>query len=454
MMILYIGLFCTLILFFVKFMLWDRFDLISNPYNPRLRALNENVVRGEIRDRKGKILAKNKKEGEEWVREYPFGASFVHVLGYESKIKTGIEAQKHFELMSSREPWYMKLKHLILQEPFQGNHINLTLDADLQQKANQLIKGKKGAIIVMEPSTGKILSMVSYPNFNPNDLEQNWEKLNEDTKNSPLLNRATQGLYPPGSIFKLVTATAIMERQGWEDFYYNCKGEAFFNQTRLRCYGGKAHGEVNLQKALTVSCNTAFAEIGILAGGVELKQTAEKLFFNTPIPGEIIHNVSQFVVDEHSSKEEIAETSMGQGKTLVSPFHMALMVSTIGNQGILMKPYMVDSIENSLGKIKDKTVPSQVATIISPEIAKELGKMMVEVVEVGSGKNAKIKGVSVAGKTGTAENEKEEPHAWFIGFAPAENPQVSIAVVIENGGVGGQVAAPIAKELIKDILER
>jgi len=453
-MLIYFGLFCMLILFFIKFMIWDRYDIIANPYNPRVGATSVNVIRGEIRDRKGKILATNRIEGEKIVREYPFGPDFVHVLGYGNKMRTGIEAQQHFILTSSREPWYIKLQHLIFQEPIQGDHIYLTLDADIQKKANQLLKGKKGAIVIMEPLTGKILSMVSYPNFNPHDLEDNWEILSQDSKNSPLLNRATQGLYPPGSIFKLITAAGAIE-QGWaESFQYDCQGEAIFNHVRLQCYGGKAHGKVDIQKALQLSCNTAFAEMGILMGGDALKIMAEKMLFNYPINSKVAYNSSQFTINKDSLAEDISKTAIGQGKTLVTPFQMALMVSAIANQGVLMKPYMVDRVENSFGKIKDKTIPSTSFTMISPELATKLGEMMVEVVEVGTGTNAQIRGTTVAGKTGTAENENDQPHAWFVGFAPAKNPQVSIVVVIENAGIGGQVAAPIARELLKDIIER
>ncbi len=449
-----IGLFLLLILFFVKFMIWDRFDIISSPYNPRLRFMNENVIRGEIKDQNGKVIAKTKKEGDKWIREYPYGADFIHILGYESKIKTGMEAQKHFDLTSSKEPWYRKLKHLIWQEPFQGNNIKLTLNADLQKKANQLMTGKKGAIVVIEPSTGKILSMVSYPNFNPYDLEQNWEILNQDTKNSPLLNRATQGLYPPGSIFKLVTTVSAMQTDWWENFSYHCNGEALFNETRLRCYNEKAHGDMDIHQALIHSCNTTFAEIGVKVGGKEMRKTAEKLLFNYPIPGEIQCNNSTFAVNEFSSIEEIAETSIGQGKTLVTPFHMALIASAFANQGILMQPYMVDSIENAMEKVIKKTIPKQIGMIIAPEIAEKIKSMMMDVVDIGTGRAAKIEGISVAGKTGTAENEQDQPHAWFIGFAPVESPQVAVAVIVENGGAGGKVAAPIGKELIKDVVER
>jgi peptidoglycan glycosyltransferase len=327
------------------------------------------------------------------------------------------------------------------------------MDADLQHTARKLLNGKKGAIVVMEPSTGKILAMVSYPDFDPNELNNTWEQLNKDEENSPLINRAAQGLYPPGSIFKIITSAAVLEKNAdWKDFNYNCTGEDIFDSNVIRCYNSKAHGEVDLESAFYLSCNTGFATLGIEAGGERLGKVADRLLFNRNLPYVLEYSKSQFRITKDSKINEIVETAIGQGKTLVSPLHMAMITSAIANGGILMQPYIIDHIETNYGRIKDKRIPQSYGILFEPEIASQLSKMMIEVVEKGTGTQAQISNVSVSGKTGTAQNASGEDHAWFVGFAPAEKPKAVVSVIIENGGSGGQVAGPIARKLLQKVL--
>ncbi|WP_058485050.1 peptidoglycan D,D-transpeptidase FtsI family protein [Defluviitalea phaphyphila] len=451
----YVVMFFSLILYLVKFLILDSSSIIINTYNPRLSALEENIIRGEIRDSKGVVLARTKLEGDTWIREYPEGRDFAHIVGYVQKGKTGVEAFSNFKLLEVSNKIIQNVKSLFTGDKLKGNNVILTLDADIQHTARELLNNQKGAIVVMEPSTGKILSMVSYPDFNPNELNEIWEQLNKDEKNSPLINRATQGLYPPGSVFKIVTASAVLEnKEDWENFTYNCTGEEEFHEKIIRCYGGKAHGEVNLDSAFYFSCNTGFAKLGVDIGAENLRETAERLLFNRNLPYELEYSKSQFLLDKNSEDKEIVETAIGQGKTLVSPLHMAMITSAVANGGILMKPYIIDHIETNYGKIKDKTIPKKYATLFQPEIANQIVDMMVEVVEKGTGTKASIPNVLVAGKTGTAENSSGEDHAWFVGFAPAYKPKAVVVVLIENGGSGGSKAGPIARELFKKILNQ
>ncbi|NLK21668.1 MAG: penicillin-binding protein 2 [Epulopiscium sp.] len=450
---LYSLMFCALIGYLLKFIFLDSPIVIINPYNPRLNSLEKSILRGEIRDNKGVVLARTKMDKDGWMREYPQGRDFAHVVGSVQKGKTGIEAYANFMLLEVNDKMVQRVKEVFTGDKLKGNHVVLTLDANLQRTSRELLKGKKGAILVMEPSTGKILSMVSNPDFNPNELSQNWEQLNKDEENSPLINRATQGLYPPGSIFKVITAASALESEkGLEGFLYNCKGEDIFDGNLIRCYNSKPHGEVDLNKAFYVSCNTAFAKLGTDVGGERLKQTSERLLFNRPLPYELDYNRSQFVLTKHSEDKEIVETAMGQGRTLVSPLHMGMITSAIANGGILMKPYIIDHMETNYGKTKNKKIPEKFAVLFDAGDANRLTNMMVDVVNKGTGTKAQISNISVAGKTGTAQNASGEDHAWFIGFAPSQKPEAVVVVIIENGGSGGSSAGPIARKLLQQVL--
>lgn len=446
-------MFCALIGYLIKFIVIDSSTVIINTYNPRLSALEENILRGEIRDKNGTVLARTKKSGDKWIREYPTGRDFAHVVGYVQKGKTGIEAFSNFKLLKVSNKMLQTVNQVFSDNSIKGNHVILTMDAELQHLARELLNGRKGAIIVMDPSTGKILSMVSNPDFNPNQLNEKWEQLKEDEKNSPLINRVTQGLYPPGSVFKIITTTAVLEKNNnWNEFHYNCTGDDIFDENVIRCYNSNAHGEIDLEKAFYLSCNTGYAKLGIEVGGEKLQEISEKFLFNRNLPYELEYSKSQFSINKDSKDREIVETAIGQGKTLVSPLHMALITSAVANGGILMKPYIIDHVETNYGKIKDKTIPKSYGTLLKPKIASQLTKMMVDVVQKGTGTQASISKISVSGKTGTAQNASGEDHAWFVGFAPSEKPRAVVAVIIENGGSGGKVAGPIARKLLQKVL--
>lgn len=452
---LYALMFSALVGYLLKFLIIDSSTVIINTYNPRLTALEKNIHRGEIRDRNGEVLARTVVNGEDLIREYPKGRDFSHVVGFVQKGKTGVEAYSNFMLLEVSDRLLQRVNQLFSGDKLRGNNVILTLDADIQHRARELLKGRKGAIVVMEPSTGKILAMVSNPDFNPNEISQNWAQLNKDEENSPLINRATQGLYPPGSIYKIITAASAIENfEDWQNFHYQCNGEAVFDNNLIRCYNSTAHGEVDLEKAIYLSCNTAFAQLGTELGGEKMQSISERLLFNRDLPYELEYSKSRFDLTKSSEEKEIVETTMGQGKTLVSPLHMAMITSAVANGGILMKPYIIDHVETNYGREKNKQIPEKYGELFSPETANQLTDMMVRVVNEGTGSQAKIANVSVAGKTGTAQNASGEDHAWFIGFAPAEKPKVVVSVIIENGGSGGRVAGPIARELMNMVINQ
>lgn len=427
---------------------------MTNAYNPRTKKSNTSVIRGKIMDYNGNILVESMGKEENHTRDYLYGKEFCHIIGYSGLGNTGVEAQYNFELTKVQFEIIERFKNLIFGSKVEGNSIALTLDKDIQTTAYELLGKRKGSIVVIEPSTGKILAMVSYPNFNPNTINEHWDALKADQENSPLLNRAIQGLYPPGSIYKIVTAAAAMENiANWNELSFDCVGEQNFLDKKIRCYDNTKHGVVNIQQAFAQSCNTTFAQLGKDLGATALKSISERVGFNNTIDFPLEYNKSTFALNEGSTQSELVETAIGQGKTLTTPLQMARITAAVANGGILMKPYLLDHIEDSKGTTLKKFMPEKQAQLFSPEVAQQLVEMMVEVVNTGTGTPAKIKNVEVAGKTGTAEVAGGNPHAWFVGFAPAQNPKVAVVVLLEGGGGGGANASPIAKKIMQAVLD-
>jgi peptidoglycan glycosyltransferase len=303
----------------------------------------------------------------------------------------------------------------------------------------------------MEPSTGKILAMVSKPDYDPNTIATNWDAiLANDDEDSVLLNRAAQGLYPPGSTFKLATALEYIREneKTYKNYSFECKGSLTVGDYTLHCFNSAVHGEVDLTKSLAKSCNTSFANIGLTLNTKKFADTCGELLFNAALPGTLASSKSRFSLSADASSEEIMATAIGQGDTLVSPYHMALLVSAIKNKGVLMTPYLVDHIENSDGSTVKSYTPSAYGQLMSADEAKILRKMMKEVVQEGTATALASDNYTAAGKTGSAEygTNKGDSHAWFVGYASAKNTgDIAIAVLVEGAGSGSSVGVPIAK---------
>ncbi len=440
--------------FMVKLVVFEGDEISASPYNPRLNYIDNSVKRGNIKDSNNQIIAESVDIGDgTYSRRYPRARMAAHITGYSSLGKTGVEAAENFELQNVHNEVWQRINSVITGTEVQGNDVVLTVDMDIQSVAGELLGDKKGAVVVMEPSTGRVLALQAYPDFDPNKVKENWEDLKND-EDSALVNRATQGLYPPGSTFKIVTALAAMDYvQDWENFTYQCSGEAEFENKVIHCYNGKAHGTVDMKEAMAVSCNCYFAELGKKITGDKLRKEAEALYFNGDYGFALAYNKSRFSLDKNSSESELVETSIGQGKTLVTPLYMAMLASAVANDGIMMKPYIVDHIEYYNGNTSKTTVPKKLRQAFSAEEANRLTEMMSEVVASGTGGAAQVRGVTVAGKTGTAENSTGSDHSWFIGFAPAENPKVAVAVMLENSDRSGR-ATPIAGKVIKAVMDK
>jgi peptidoglycan glycosyltransferase len=457
-------LFFSLIAYLTYFQLYERDKLISSSYsvyNRRLIEQEKKILRGSILDRNGIVLAKSVIEPDgTQKRVYLDGPAFAQVIGYSRRIyqqgSTGIERAYDRELlgMVGSDPMVL-LRKLILGKGQIGDNVYLTIDKTLQDLAYREMEGKKGAVVALNPKTGEILAMVSTPSYDPNLLDRDWEKI-MTSPDHVVLNRATQGLYPPGSTFKIITTAAVLTYM--PDLFkevYDCKGYVVVDGSKISDFGGIAHGKENFERAFYVSCNSFFIEIGLKLGIDNLEKMAYAFGLNQRVPLEI--DTAKNYFPPIDGKVALAETSIGQGKVLVTPLTMALVASAVANDGVIMKPYLMKYVVDPYsGALIEKNTPSKYISPITKEVADVIKALMIGVVEnpEGTGRSARIPGITVAGKTGTAENPFGAPHAWFVAFAPAENPEIAVAVVVENGGEGGKIAAPIARDIIKAYLSR
>ncbi len=430
-------------------------ELINNSYNGRQELLVQQNTRGTIYAAGGQILAETQTdEDEKEHRVYPYENLFAHAVGYASNGKFGIEALANYYLINSNAKLADKVASDVAGVKYPGDSVVTTLDVGLQEVAFQSLGIYKGAVIVSEPATGKILAMVSKPDYEPNKIDEIWQELIEDKDSTVLLNRATQGLYPPGSTFKIVTALEYIRENPdtYDQYTYQCNGRFTSGQDTINCYHGSVHGAEDFTKSFAKSCNASFANIGMQLDRSHFNDTLNGLLFNQELPVSFAYNKSKLTISDTTSDADIMQAAIGQGKTQITPLHLNMITSAIANQGMLMKPYMVDYVKNKEGSIIKQFNPDACKRLLSQEEAAALTDLMKEVVESGTG--TKLSGLTytAAGKTGSAEysSVKTESHAWFTGFAPAESPEVCVTIIIEGAGSGGDYAVPIAKRIFDE----
>lgn len=447
------GIFIVLMGYMSWFIQFKSTDVINNSYNSRQELYAEKVVRGKILSAEGDVLAETVQgaDGKEG-RRYPYGNLFSHVVGYSTRGKSGIENLGNLSLLRSNAFITERVKNDINEEKNPGDNLVTTLDLNLQQVAYEALGAYDGAIVVMEPDTGKVLAMVSKPDFDPNTIAADWEDITADEDSSVLVNRATQGLYPPGSVFKIVTLLEYMRENpaAYGSYSYSCSGKYTEGSSVINCYHGTSHGSVDLLKAFAKSCNAAFADIGSKLDAERFHGTAESLLFNQALPVQLPYNRSAFYVDAASDIDTILQSAIGQGKTQVTPMHMALLTAAAANGGVLMKPYFIERIENYSGDVIKQYSPQKYGKLMEAGEALVLTEYMEEVVQTGTGTKLRDLPYTAAGKTGSAEyssEKKGESHAWFTGFAPAENPEIVVTVIVEEAGSGGDYAVPMAKRI-------
>lgn len=427
-------------------------EMINNSYNSRQEILLSRNYRGGIYSRDGEVLAETVLDADQnESREYPFANLFSHVVGYSTKGRTGVEALANYYLINTNTSLSNKAANDVAGVKNPGDNVYTTLDVQIQQVADSQLNIYKGAVVVTEVSTGKILAMVSHPDFDPNQIAEIWDGLVEDKNSSVLLNRATQGQYPPGSTFKIVTALEYIRENPdtYNDYSFNCIGYFRSGESRISCYHGTNHGQVGFERSFAKSCNSSFANIGMGLDKEAFQKTLDALLFNQPLPVALTYTKSSASVVDNMSVSEMMQTSIGQGRTQITPLHLNMITCAIANGGVLMKPYVVDHVENDAGSIVKTFKPDSYGSLMTEEEAEILRGLMTSVVE--SGTATKLSGLSytAAGKTGSAEynDTKGDSHAWFTGFAPAEDPEVCVTIIVEGAGSGGDYAVPIARRI-------
>ena len=451
--VFYVVLFSVMLVYISVYSYGNRQELMDNSYNTRQQILLNQNSRGRILSRNGDVLAYSETgENGKDVRIYPYGREFAHVVGYSTNGKAGIEALANYYLINTSIDLSDKVALDTKGQKYPGDYCITTLDVNLQEVAYNALSARKGAVVVTNPRTGEVLAMVSKPDFEPGTIKQDWDSLIADTSpDAKLLNRATQGLYPPGSTFKIVTALAYIKEhpQDYNNYRFTCSGRFTYEGESISCYHGENHGSVDFVKSFAQSCNSSFANIGLGVSRNVFSQTLDQLLFGKELPIDLLYSKSSASINAGTSTGDVMQLSIGQGATSVTPMHMNMITQAIANDGMLMKPYFVSAIKSEDGKNVKTYSQSSYKRLMTADQAQTLQSIMKEVVEQGTA--SKLKGLSytAAGKTGSAEftDSTTDSHAWFTGFAPAEDPEICVTIIVENAGSGGSFAVPIAKRI-------
>lgn len=472
--VVFVLLFAVMTAYFFSYAFINRRWLFDSDYNGRDALLEEHNLRGKILSSGGETLAYSEEDN---TRVYPYGEEFCHVVGYSILGGSGIEEYMKYELLHSDIPFESKLSCDRDDQKYPGNIVNTTLDVQMQDIVYSELGDDRGAVIVTEPSTGKILAMVSKPDYDPNEIASIWEFLRTDESGSAqLVNRATQGLYPPGSTFKIVDSIEFLQEDpsNFNTFSFNCEDGIYENgDESIHCFDYEHHYQQNLEQAFAHSCNSAFAKI--VTEDIDLyrfRQTLKRLMFDQDLPYDLPYSVShsQLLEDGDISTHNLMQVAIGQGRTEVSPLHMNMITMAVANKGVLMRPYLVDNVCTAEGRELKKYTATAAGTLLDEETASYVRRLMRGVTRVtynsedGSsvwGTASEFDGTqtyTAFGKTGTAEfgedEDEENSHAWFTGFAVDADkgedgdPDLCITVLIENGGVGSDRAVPIAKRIL------
>jgi len=452
----FVGGFLVLSLALVYWQVIRAADVGQSPANPRTVQAERNVVRGTIVDSRGVLLAQNDPAHPE-VRRYTEN-SLSNVIGYDSVRYGRADLEASYNAYLDGQvgvlPGLAALDGL-LHIPRSGDNLTLTIDVGLQRLADTALGNHKGVVLVLQPATGAVLALVSKPYFDPNTLDQNWQALSTDT-NRVLLNRATQAVYPPGSTFKLVTASAALETGAVTPTTpFTCIGDWVVEGFHVSCENPQIPTQLDFQRALELSANAIFAQVAYHLGAPTLTSYADKFGFGLAPPIGLLVTPSQ-VKDPTAawSGPLLASTGFGQGQLEVTPLQLALVLDAVANHGTIMEPYLVAKATTPSGTVVYQHEAQPWRQAISAGTASTLTALMVGAVDNGSGANARITGVKVAGKTGTARGGGgQPPHAVFVSFAPADRPTVEVVVLVENAGEGATVAAPIARTLMAAALK-
>ncbi len=456
---MFLALFLAMLVYLGYYTQAQSKNIINNTYNKRQALLESRLIRGDILSRDGDVLATTLSDNDGgYYRSYPYRNTFAHVVGYSTHGVLGIESMENYTLLTCDGNIATRISNDLSGQKNHGDNVCTTLDTKMQEAAYDAMDDRRGAVVAMNVKTGEILCCVSKPDFDPNEVIGRWDRLNADTENSPLLNRAFLGSYPPGSTFKIVTALEYLKEHNGNigDYGFECTGSFEYKGSIINCFNETSHGWVNFDDSFALSCNSSFANISSQLDKKKFADTINQLMFNRELPLPFKYSMAHSDIGKDSSTDDLLQTGIGQGRTLISPVHMLLITSAIANDGVLMRPYLISRIENSDGGTIQKTRIKEYGRLIEEPYSKSLRKMMREVVVNGTAKRVlDTNGYMISGKTGSAEysSNKSLSHAWFTGFAGTEDPEIAVTVIVEGGGSGGAVAAPIAKRVFDAYFE-
>lgn len=430
-------------------------DKLKNDENNKRNWVDDNKLkRGNILDRDGNILAQTiDGENKEKIRNFPYGKTYAHLVGYNSKKygKTGLEKRFNSVLINKHDKTPIaELKKIVIDQK-EGNTIKLTTNTQLQEFALSLLNGKKGSVILMNPKTGEVLAMADSPTFDPNNIEKEWNNIINDEKNAALLQRSTSGLFAPGSVYKLVTGTAILENLKGTFLKYNDKGATTIENYTIRNFLNKRYGNIDLKKAIEVSANTYFADKVGEVGVDKMIDVNKRFMFGEDIDTDFKLTKSPLAFNKNTTALELATGAFGQGKVLVTPMQVALFTSAIANDGNMMKPFVVKEILDPNGKVIKETKPEILSKVSDVETMKTMKEYLKNSGDVNF--RGFVNGQKVGGKTGTAEVTKDILNAWSTVFYPADDPRLVCTIVYEGVDFMGVKTIPMSKQLVNKAIE-
>jgi penicillin-binding protein A len=462
---LVVVLFGVLVAFTSRWTVFEAEALRDNALNRRELLQEQKIRRGTIRSADGEVLARSvRRLGDTFGRRYPTGELFAHAIGYSFTTigRAGLERSRNDELTGRRTELVTALES-ILGRSNEGDDVRTTLNARAQRVALDALEGTghKGALVALDVKTGGVLAMASSPSYDPNGLgnRATFARLNRDTENAPLVNRATQNGYPPGSTLKVVTAAAALDSGRYRpDSQVDGSNGKRISGVPLNNFGSEDFGSVDLTFALTNSINTVWAEVGEKLGGRTMQRYMERFGFYAEPPMDYPDEQMSAsgvrkrgeLVEMTDNSVDVGRVAIGQGDLFATPLQMATVAQTIGNGGVRLEPHIMARSVDPDGRTVETVEPQEAEQAISRQTARELTLMMKQVVREGTGTAAALEGVEVAGKTGTAElNTSGLNQPWFLCFTP----EVAVAVTLERfqGGTGGTTAAPIAKAVLESL---
>ncbi len=423
---LYVFLFAILLIYLFKLIFFDSKEMINTPLNPRVQVESKFIEKGDFYS--GDMVQLTDRTAE---NTYIYDSLYAHIIGYSKNGISNQEAWQGLTLSKASAEFYQTVKQYVTNKgTVKGDSVGLTIDHNLQVMVSDMLKNKTGAIVVMNPTTNQILASGSSPTYNPNNMSS---ELLSDSANSQLINRVNQGLYPPASTFKIISAlTFIRNYEFYESYRYTCTGQIEKNGETINCYNNNVHGEVNLKDALTYSCNTFFISISDYITKEQLEETANSLLFNQKLDVDFDTNVSVFPKLESDS--DFYHALIGQGDVLMTPLHIATIMSAVANNGTAMQPQVVGALYNYKLKEKKEYLPRKLETFMTIEESELLSDLLDEVAFKGTASALSTKNYGIVSKTGTAEVLDKEDHGIFVGYAPKDNPQVLVAILYENIG--------------------